>query len=355
MSARIDAAIVRQQILGLLATLGEYDADEKASPSPSSPSRALQSFARAGAAAAPAGGLVLTDAQRRICIRVINVYETGTVEGDYGAISIYNDGPNGIRQVTYGRAQTTEYGNLHTLVSDYVAANGRFSAQLASYVGTIGTKVGNPPHSPLVNDQIFLTLLRNAGDDPVMRQTQDAFFDRVYFQPALNWAAANGFVKALSALVIYDLFNHSGGILSSIRDTFPEFDPGCRRRREDVDQPVRCCTPRVACDKSAGGSPRNGLPDQRSDARNQSQQLGFVPRAHYGERDAGRRRFRRYERPSVGRFPGFLRRWRPGRACAGRGERHSGIRMGTRARQPRRAHLRRPVARAFSPAGGCFV
>jgi hypothetical protein len=84
MSARIDAAIVRQQILGLLATLGEYDADEKASPSPSSPSRALQSFARAGAAAAPAGGLVLTDAQRRICIRVINVYETGTVEDPMG-------------------------------------------------------------------------------------------------------------------------------------------------------------------------------------------------------------------------------------------------------------------------------
>ncbi len=92
-------------------------------------------------------------------------------------------------------------------------------------MGTIGRKVGNPPRSPLVDDQAFLTLLRNAGDDPVMRQTQDAFFDRVYFQPALKWAGANGFVKALSALVIYDSFNHSGGILSTIRDEILERTP----------------------------------------------------------------------------------------------------------------------------------
>lgn len=222
MSPRIETEIVRQQILALLATLAEYDIGEKAWSPPSS-SRGLKPLAPSAAVAA--GGLVLTDAQRRICIRVINVYETGTVEGDYGAISIYNDGPNNIRQVTYGRAQTTEYGNLRRLISDYVSASGRFSAQLAGYVAKIGTKIGSPPRSPLVDDQTFLTLLRNAGQDPVMRQTQDAFFDRVYFQPALDWAAANGFVTALSALVIYDSFNHSGGILSSIRDAFPERTP----------------------------------------------------------------------------------------------------------------------------------
>jgi subtilisin family serine protease len=228
MSARFDATIVRQQILALLETLAEYEASGEASPRAPSPARATQAAPEAFAAAvdsASAGGLALTDAQRRICIRVINVFETGTVGGDYGAISIFNDGPNDIRQVTYGRAQTTEYGNLRELISDYVAANGRFSAALARYVGTIGTQVGNPRHSPLVDDQTFLTLLRNAGGDPVMRQTQDAFFDRVYFQPALNWAAGNGFVKALSALVIYDSFNHSGGILSSIRAAFPEQTP----------------------------------------------------------------------------------------------------------------------------------
>jgi hypothetical protein len=225
MSAHIAVAKVRQQLLALLATLSEDQTSVGESTRQRSPMPGPQAATPAFAAATPAGGLVLTDAQRRICIRVINVYETGSFEGDYGAISIFNDGPNDIPQVTYGRAQTTEYGNLRQLISDYVAANGRFSAQLAGYVRTIGTTVGNPPHSPLVDNQTFLTLLRNAGGDPIMRQTQDVFFDRMYFQPAVDWAAANGFVKALSALVIYDSFNHSGGILSSIRDAFPEQTP----------------------------------------------------------------------------------------------------------------------------------
>jgi chitosanase len=177
------------------------------------------------AASAPSGSLALTDTQRRICVRVINVFETGKVEGDYGAISLFHDGPNRIQQVTYGRAQTTEFGNLRELISDYVAANGGFSAQLQPFVDTIGTKVGNPPRSPLVGDQTFLSLLRNAGSDPVMRQAQDVFFDRVYLAPALAWAGHNGFTKALSGLVIYDSFTHSGGIPQFLRVRFSEVTP----------------------------------------------------------------------------------------------------------------------------------
>src|SRR3954471_21822154 len=73
---------------------------------PASPAAAL---AAGAAAAAP---LELTPGQRAGCERVINVFETGTVRGRYGAIAIFADGPHGIRQVTYGRSQTTEYGNL---------------------------------------------------------------------------------------------------------------------------------------------------------------------------------------------------------------------------------------------------
>jgi chitosanase len=62
----------------------------------------------------------LTPEQRLDCERVIDVFETGTIQGKYGAISIFEDGPNDIRQVTYGRSQTTEYGNLRELVQMYV-------------------------------------------------------------------------------------------------------------------------------------------------------------------------------------------------------------------------------------------
>lgn len=85
-------------------------------------------------AAAAAATLDLSEGQRRICERVINVFETGTLEGKYGAISIFHDGPGQIRQITYGRSQTTEYGNLRELVQMYADANGPFSARLRPFI-----------------------------------------------------------------------------------------------------------------------------------------------------------------------------------------------------------------------------
>lgn len=165
------------------------------------------------------GDALLTDQQRRVCEQVINVFETGTIAGKYGSISIYNDGPNRIRQVTYGRSQTTEYGNLRELVAMYASAGGRYSEQLRPYVEKIG-------RTALVDDQTFKNLLKSAGnEDPVMRDCQDVFFDRRYFQPALRWAVENGFHYALSVLVIYDSFIHSGSILGFLRERFTERPP----------------------------------------------------------------------------------------------------------------------------------
>ena len=58
-----------------------------------------------------------------------------------------------------------------------------------------------------------------------MRRTQDVFFDRRYFQPALRWAGENGFTRPLSILVIYDSFIHSGRIRTELRSRFPERPP----------------------------------------------------------------------------------------------------------------------------------
>jgi chitosanase len=162
----------------------------------------------------------LTEDQRRICNQVINAFETGSAEGDYSNISIYADGPHGVRQITYGRAQTTEYGNLRDLVSMYVDARGIFGAELRPFLDRIGSDPA------LVGDKRFKQLLRDAGKtDPVMRTTQDEFFDRFYFQPAMRWAEQHGFSLPLSALVIFDSFIHSGSILWTIRNRFPESVP----------------------------------------------------------------------------------------------------------------------------------
>src|SRR6266566_7880228 len=162
--------------------------------------------------------MILTPRQKRVCERVINAFETGSADGDYGNISIYNDGPERIKQITYGRSQTTEYGHLGELVLMYVRANGQVSNELKPYVDRIGKEA-------LVNDAEFKQLLKRAANDPVMQTTQDAFFDKAYFQPAMNWATDQGFLEALSALVIYDSFIHSGSILGFLRRSFSEMPP----------------------------------------------------------------------------------------------------------------------------------
>lgn len=160
----------------------------------------------------------LNPSQKSLCERVVNTWETGAPNGRYGSLVIYSDGPHKMRQITYGRSQTTEFGNLGQLVQDYVDANGLYSDALRPYAGRVG-------HDILTDNDEFKSLLRQAGKDPVMQATQDAFFDACYFQPAMAWAGREGFTEALSALVIYDSWVHSGGILNFLRARFPELTP----------------------------------------------------------------------------------------------------------------------------------
>jgi hypothetical protein len=233
-----------------------------------------------GAAAADLG---LSQVQHLVCERVINVFETGSVQGNYAAISIFEDGPNDIRQITYGRSQTTEYGNLRELVQMYVDAGGRFSDDMREFVPLIG-------RTALVDNSRFKDLLRRAGaGDPVMRQTQDVFFDRRYFQPAMSWASANGFTRALSALIIYDSFIHSGSILDLLRSRFPELPPARGgneqvwiREYVDVRNNWLLNHHRPAVRASAY------LPYPRPGTRDRARQLGLKPSADPRQWHSGR-------------------------------------------------------------------
>lgn len=150
---------------------------------------------------------------------VVNRFETGRPDGDYGAISIHADGPHDIRPITYGRPQTTEYGNLRELLFDYVKADGANSAELEPFAEKVGG-------TPLTNDFRFKRQLRKAGrEDSVMRAIQDQFFERKYYVPDLTWAKKNRFSLPLSALAIYDSFIQSGSILWVIRQKFSERPP----------------------------------------------------------------------------------------------------------------------------------
>jgi chitosanase len=149
---------------------------------------------------------------------ILNVFETGKPNGDYSNVTIFSDGPKGMRQITYGKSQTTEWGNLQKLIKSYSKKNGKHSEFFKPYVSKIG-------RISLVNDKKLINELREAGSDPIMIEAQDNFFDEVYWKPALEFFKDNGFTHPLSMLVIYDSFIHSEGILNFLRSRFPAKTP----------------------------------------------------------------------------------------------------------------------------------
>lgn len=162
---------------------------------------------------------MITAAQKTTILQVLNVFETGTPEGKYHSVVVMRDGVSHSRQITYGRSQTTEQGNLKTLLEMYIARNGLFAAEFIPYLPKIRVE-------PLADDQDFKKLLKeSAKTDPIMRDCQDEFFEQLYYQPAELFFKGNQFKTPLSMLVIYDSYIHSGGVPSKLRKQFPEMTP----------------------------------------------------------------------------------------------------------------------------------
>ena len=147
---------------------------------------------------------------------ILNVFETGTPDGDYSNVSRFKDGPGGVRQITYGRSQTTQHSHLQELMTDYINANGQYADLFKGL---------NFKDFSLANDDNLVANLRKAGEDPVMHKVQDELFDRRYWNRAVEWAEKNGFKSQLGMLIIYDSFIHSGGILSFLRKRFAAVPP----------------------------------------------------------------------------------------------------------------------------------
>lgn len=162
---------------------------------------------------------MITTTQKRKIIQVVNVMETGSPEGRYDQVTLLPDGKNGARQITYGRSQATEQGNLKNIIERYVAAAGKYATAFSKYLPLIGKK-------PLVNDAEFKRLLKvSAREDPAMHEAQDETFEILYYVPATHFFQEEGFTLPLSMLVIYDSFIHSGSIPPFLRSRFPERTP----------------------------------------------------------------------------------------------------------------------------------
>ncbi|HMW17970.1 MAG TPA: peptidoglycan-binding protein [Accumulibacter sp.] len=153
---------------------------------------------------------MLTLTQKQAAQSIVNLFETNEVLGDYGSVTILA-GDTG--HLTFGRSQTTlGSGNLLDLLQRYCSnAGARFAAQLRPWLPRVAAKdLG-------LDDEIKLhNLLRATADDPVMRGTQDQFFDDNYWQPAARAATNLGITTALGVTVVYDSTVH--GSWGRVRD-----------------------------------------------------------------------------------------------------------------------------------------
>lgn len=145
---------------------------------------------------------MLTDQQKKTAQAIVNIFETGRVLGEYRQVTLLT-GDSG--HLTYGRSQTTlGSGNLYLLIKDYCASQGaQFAAELRDYLERL-----KDIDLSLDHDVAFRNLLRRAGDDPVMQDVQDTFFDRVYWDPSVRAANGFGVNTALGVAVVYDSYIH---------------------------------------------------------------------------------------------------------------------------------------------------
>ena len=159
---------------------------------------------------------MITDQQKQSAQAIINIFETSKVLGDYTSVVFVAGDPGGL---TYGRSQTTLMsGNLYLLIKAYCEAKeAGFADELNIYIDRL-----KAIDSSLNKDKDLRNILQNAGHETVMQDVQDAFFDRVYWMPAVKNAEAVDVETPLGIAVVYDSTVHGSWKLISDR-TVAEF------------------------------------------------------------------------------------------------------------------------------------
>lgn len=145
---------------------------------------------------------MMDDLQKQTAQAIVNIFETGKPQGDYGCVTLLQ-GDSG--HLTYGRAQLTlASGNLHRLINAYCALpDAPHASALHAYLPRLAVKDFDLDH-----DRELRRLLTACGDAPQMRRLQDRFFDQHYWLPAMAKADEMACHEMLSRTIIYDSMIH---------------------------------------------------------------------------------------------------------------------------------------------------
>jgi chitosanase len=143
--------------------------------------------------------------QEKIIENIVTIHETGKINSkSYGTVVNVRGDPGGL---TYGKHQVTiNSGGLYLMLARYCAnpyASRQHVATITNFMPAIRAKNAAVVASPVLRDA-----LTQAGNDPVMMQVQDKYFDDQYWSPALRFCEAKQFQTALAMAVVYDSTIH---------------------------------------------------------------------------------------------------------------------------------------------------
>lgn len=152
---------------------------------------------------------------------IVQIFETGKFStGGYSTVAILADGAG----ISYGKHQATDKsGSLDTIMKQYILQGGTYASEIQKYIYLVEknqTIVPSPARDELV------TLLKKAGNDPIMQKCQDETFRLLYMAPALQKQSDLGLKSDLSLAVLYDTCIHSGPAgVERMRALFPAMPP----------------------------------------------------------------------------------------------------------------------------------
>jgi chitosanase len=147
----------------------------------------------------------VTPRQKAVIENIVTLHETGRLNAkSYGMVVNVRGDPGGL---TYGKHQVTiNSGGLYLMLNRYCTnpnANRQLVEAISRFLPAIRAKNAAVVASPVLRDA-----LSQAGNDPVMAQVQDGYFDDQYWNPAVRFCVAKGFYSGLAMAVVYDSTIH---------------------------------------------------------------------------------------------------------------------------------------------------
>jgi len=140
---------------------------------------------------------MITEIQKRTIKSIVNIFETGSIKGNYSAVTVAKEDRGGL---SYGVSQVSRTsGNLYRLIEKYTQLEGEYSLELSAYLGRLAIE-----DETLDKDSALKLYLKQAGHCKVMQEVQDEYFDEKFYQPMLRKWTEKGYRYALSMAVMYD-------------------------------------------------------------------------------------------------------------------------------------------------------